>query len=85
MKLGTQPKQARAAQAWRYAARTIATYRDRYGITGDAPLGASADTDMQKIDAARARAAVDRLRDLSHDRDRTSRRPAPRHAAGRTL
>ena len=63
-KLGVQPKQARAAQAWRNAARTIAAYRDRYGITGPAPLGAPAETETQKLDAARARAALDRTRSL---------------------
>lgn len=59
-KLGVQPKHARAAQAWRNAARTIAAYRDRYGITGPAPLGAAAEVETQKLDAARARAALDR-------------------------
>ncbi|HIW29505.1 MAG TPA: hypothetical protein H9987_05775 [Candidatus Luteococcus avicola] len=51
--LGVQPKQARAAHAWRNAARTIAAYRDRYGIAGLAPLGAPAEADTQKLDAAR--------------------------------
>ncbi|WHE37666.1 MobF family relaxase [Microbacterium sp. BDGP8] len=64
-KLGVQPKQARAAHAWRNAARTIAAYRDRYGIAGPAPLGAPAEADTQKLDAARARAALDRARRLS--------------------
>ncbi|WP_067246022.1 MobF family relaxase [Microbacterium resistens] len=64
-KLGVQPKQARAAQAWRYAARTIAAYRDRYGITGPAPLGAPAEAESQKLDAARARAALDRAQNLA--------------------
>lgn len=64
-KLGIQPKQARAAQAWRYAARTIAAYRDRYGASGPAPLGAPAEAEAQKIDAARARAALERTRRLS--------------------
>ena len=58
MKLGVQPKQARTARAWRNAARTIAAYRDRYGVTGLAPLGARAETETQKLDAARARAAL---------------------------
>ncbi|UUE19371.1 MobF family relaxase [Microbacterium sp. J1-1] len=64
-KLGVQPKQARAAQAWRHAARTIAAYRDRYGATGPAPLGAPAEAETQKIDAARARAALDRAQNLT--------------------
>ncbi|WP_341942564.1 MobF family relaxase [Microbacterium sp. LWH10-1.2] len=65
-RLGVQPKQARAAQAWRNAARTIAAYRDRYGITGPAPLGAPAEVETQKLDAARARAALDRALNLAH-------------------
>ncbi|WOF24755.1 MobF family relaxase [Microbacterium betulae] len=64
-KLGVQPKQARAAHEWRNAARTIAVYRDRYGVTGPPPLGAPAETETQKLDAARARAALDRARRLS--------------------
>ncbi|WP_449224138.1 MobF family relaxase [Agromyces aerolatus] len=64
-KLGVLPKRARAAQAWRNAARTIAAYRDRYGITGRAPLGAPVETEAQKIDAARARAALDRAQSLA--------------------
>src|SRR5690606_16997614 len=64
-KLGTPPKTARAAHAWRYAARTIAAYRDRYSITGPAPLGAPAEADTQKIDAARARAALTRAQNLA--------------------
>lgn len=65
MKLGVQPKQARTARAWRNAARTIAAYRDRYGVTGLAPLGARAETETQKLDAARARAALDRAQNLA--------------------
>ena len=65
MKLGVQPKQARTARAWRNAARTIAAYRDRYGVTGPAPLGAPAEAETQKIDAARARAALDRAQNLA--------------------
>lgn len=65
IKLGVQPRQARAAQAWRNAARTIAAYRDRYGVTGPAPLGVPAEAETQKIDAARARAALDRAQNLA--------------------
>ncbi|MDQ0726732.1 MobF family relaxase [Microbacterium sp. W4I20] len=64
-KLGTQPTQARAARGWRYGARTIAAYRDRYGITGSSPLGAQAESEAQKIDATRARAALHRVQNLA--------------------
>lgn len=79
-KLGVQPKQARAAQAWRNTARTIAAYRDRYGITGPAPLGAPVEAEAQKIDAARARAALDRAQDLAqaeHPEQERARRGGP--------
>ena len=49
----------------RDSTRTIAAYRDRYGVTGLAPLGARAETETQKLDAARARAALDRAQNLA--------------------
>ncbi len=64
-KLGTQPKQAREARAWRYAARTIVAYRDHYSITGPEPLGAPAEAAAQKVDAARARVSLERALRLS--------------------
>ena len=57
--------EARAATTWKQQARTVAAYRDRYGITTRTPLGPAPDNDAQKIDAARARAALARLRDLA--------------------
>ncbi|MEE1622440.1 MobF family relaxase [Zafaria sp. J156] len=62
--LGIPPKDAKTAATWRRLARTVAAYRDRYGIADPAPLGAPAENDAQKIEAARARAALDRARDL---------------------
>jgi hypothetical protein len=81
--LGTPPKDERTAATWRRHARTVATYRDRYSITGPAPLGAPAESTAQEIDAARARTALDRARDLPHDRDTTPERPARQEAVGR--
>jgi hypothetical protein len=83
--LGTPPKDERAAATWRRHARTVAAYRDRYSITGPAPFGAPAENTAQKIDAARARTALDRARNLSHDRETTSERPVRRETAGRVL
>jgi len=80
MALGTTPKPARTAAAWRQAARTVAAYRDRYGITDTAPLGTLADSDAQKVDAARARAALDRARNLAaaeRQAPKPSRRTGP--------
>lgn len=60
--LGTPPKDAKIAATWRRLARTVAAYRDRYNITDHTPLGTPPENDAQKIDAARARAAIDRVR-----------------------
>lgn len=58
--LGTPPSDTRRAAAWRKAARVVAAYRDRYRITDDTPFGAPPASEAQKIEAARARAALDR-------------------------
>ncbi len=63
--LGSQPKQARAALAWRQAARVVAAYRDRYGISDASTFGAPTESDAQKIDATRSRAALDQARRLA--------------------
>lgn len=47
---------------WRRRARVIAAYRDRYQITGAEPLGPVPERTAQKIDYARAHAAVTQLR-----------------------
>lgn len=85
--LGPIPAEDRAAQAWRYAARTIAAYRDRYQITGPQPLGAPPETEAQKIDAARARAALDRTQRAATPPtfQAGSRCSAPSRGTGRTL
>ena len=63
--------------------RTVAAYRDRYGITTRTPLGPAPDSDAQKIDAARAKAALARLRDLaSAERHDEPSRTARREGAG---
>ena len=47
---------------WRRRARVIAAYRDRYQMTGAEPLGPVPERTAQKIDYARAHAAVTQLR-----------------------
>lgn len=47
---------------WRRRARVIAAYRDRHQITGADPLGPVPERTAQKIDYARAHAAVTQLR-----------------------
>lgn len=63
--LGTKPADARAAQRWRQAGRVVTAYRDRYQITDDTPLGPGGGSDAQKLDAARAAAALTRAQQLS--------------------
>lgn len=62
--LGAAPTDRRQAAAWRKAARIVAAYRDRYRITDDTPLAAPPESAAQKIDAARARSALDKVRQL---------------------
>ncbi|MDO5678270.1 MAG: MobF family relaxase [Propionibacteriaceae bacterium] len=88
--LGTPPTEARRAAAWRNAARVVAAYRDRHLVTGDTPLGAQPVSEVQKIEAARAKACLDRALSSSADVARseninaqvpTRRQPEP----GRTI
>ncbi len=59
--LGQPPKDKKQEVAWWRAARTVAAYRDRYGITDDrTPLGPAPESTSQKIDAIRARATLNR-------------------------
>ncbi|KAA9111640.1 relaxase domain-containing protein [Microbacterium rhizomatis] len=84
--LGAEPPEAKAAASWRRHARTIAAYRDRYGITTSTPLGPAPDSEVQKIDAARARAALERISDLAAaEPGEATSRPARRASAGRSL
>ena len=63
--LGPIPKGKKRETWWR-AARTVAAYRDRYQITDDqTPLGTAPVTTRQKIDAARAQAALAQARRMS--------------------
>ncbi|WP_233198420.1 MobF family relaxase [Cryobacterium sp. Y50] len=55
--LGAVPRGS-AAAAWRQNGCTVAAYRDRYGITGARPLGATPESTAQKLDAARAHATL---------------------------
>jgi len=85
--LGAAPRDPRQAAAWRRQARTVAAYRDRYGITGPASLGAPAESAAQKVDAARAKIALNRARELSPDHQPVEPEPraAERDTLGRSL
>jgi conjugative relaxase-like TrwC/TraI family protein len=85
-KLGTEPEDKKQRDAWRRAARTVAAYRDRYQISDDrSPFGPAPVSTSQKIDAARARAALNRAQSITTDdqtrdqvRPSAVTRPAPR-------
>lgn len=77
--LGERPAEPRVAAMWRRRAQTVAAYRDRYGITAKTPLGPAPDSDAQKIDAARAAAALARLHDIAAQ----TSEPASRRTQGR--
>ncbi len=70
--LGTPHSDQQPTTAWRKAARVVAAYRDRYRITDHTPLGAPPESASQKIDAARARAALDKVRQVVSDESRAA-------------
>ena len=57
---------ARDQARWLAELSTIAAYRDRYGITSHAPLGASTQTIVQEHDRRRAADALRRAKALTH-------------------
>ena len=65
--------------------RTVAAYRDRYGITDDTPLGTADATTAQKIDAARARSALERAGDITRGSSARAERKVMRREQGRAL
>ncbi len=83
--LGVPPRDVRRAAAWRTAARVVAAYRDRYRITDGKPLGASPASEAQKIDAARARTALDRVRGFSTQASELPQHSQVREDVGRSL
>lgn len=82
--LGQPPRDPRKTAAWRRHARTVAAYRDRYGVTNDTPTGAAPEATAQRIDAARAKTALDRAHALNIE-DVTPGRPHVRESLGRSL
>lgn len=84
--LGEPPRDPRKTAAWRRNARTVAAYRDRYGITEDSPLGPEPENAAQKIDAARARSALARVEEAARrSTPVTERRSIERTSPGRSL
>jgi hypothetical protein len=80
-RLGPKPDEPRKQATWLTAARTIAAYRDRYRITDSQhPLGPEPEdmTVKQKIDAARAQAALAQARNHALPQKVVDRsRPSP--------
>ena len=56
--LGPRPADAAAAVVWERQVQTVAAYRDRYAITGDASISGVAVSTSQQRDAAIAAAAI---------------------------
>ncbi len=73
--LGPEPR-GPAAVAWHQNGCTVAAYRDRYAITGAKPLGAAPESTAQKLDAARARAALEAAQRLATSSMYVAVRPA---------
>jgi hypothetical protein len=65
VELGTEPADPHLAALWRREARTIAAYRDTYGITEASTLGLVGDDARLRADAARARDAILRAQQLA--------------------
>lgn len=63
--LGEAPAAASERERWQLAARTIAAYRDRYAVTTPSPLGLRPEATAQRIDHARAEAALIEIRRMN--------------------
>ncbi|MHA7246899.1 MobF family relaxase [Arthrobacter tecti] len=81
--LGPMPNDSPGKRLRRRRARVIAAYRDRYAITDTRPLGTSPDSVTQKIDRARAEAALRALN--TEPSPAPQRRPAQRITPERGL
>jgi len=66
-RLGQPPAHPKARNRWIHEARTVAAYRDRYGINERTALGPEPTTDTQRLDRARADAAIRRAEAISRE------------------
>lgn len=80
--LGTPPAAGRARTNWLRHVETVACYRDRYAITADSAIGGQPDSTNQRIDAARAQAAINRARAITA---KATGEPRARRAPARSL
>jgi conjugative relaxase-like TrwC/TraI family protein len=83
--LGPLPTDARKQAVWRRSARIVAAYHDRYQVAADTALGAPVETVAQKIDVARARAALDAARTLTTPTQQADERRRAAPSIGRSL
>lgn len=60
--LGPRPPDGPRRRAWEHALVVVAAYRDRYEITGDAPLGTEPGSTARRAAAQRAHRAIQRVR-----------------------
>lgn len=66
-RLGQPPAHPKARNRWIHEARTVAAYRDRYGINERTALGPEPTTDTQRLDRARATAAIRRAESIARE------------------
>ena len=67
-RLGEAPEDLQEREHWTASIGTVVAYRDRYGVTSQATLGAEADTDAQKLDRSRAREAIRQIEEINSGR-----------------
>ena len=65
-RLGNPPTTETARRRWLHEVRTVAAYRDRYGVDGRRVLG-EPKNEAQKLDAARAEQAIRRARAVAEE------------------
>ena len=85
--LGEAPAAESGRGRWQLAARTIAAYRDRYAVTTPSPLGLRPEATAQRIDHARAEAALTEIRRMNAAAKgvQSHRGPSERTSEGRVL
>lgn len=85
--LGPPPEGTALRDTWRRSARTVAAYRDRYKIKTASVLGPRPEDTAQRIDRARAEAALNEVcRNAEHERAAHAHREATaRRSTGRTM
>jgi len=76
--LGEEPREPSVSVAWRRQARIVAAYRDRYRVADDDPMiGSPAIGAAQRIDEARASAAIQQARRISAEAATRADSPTP--------